>query len=501
MSITSCMNSSAPFLKCKMAVFVVLALVGIVAPARADDDLVIQTVHDGRLRSFMVHVPLNSNSATPLPLVIVIHGGGGSMEGMAQTTGMNATADREKFIAVYPQGVGEVYQGQTFGTWNGGLCCGKALAEDIDDVGFISAMIDYLQKNFAIDAKRIYATGLSNGAQMSYRLACELANKIAAVAPHSGQGDMSACTPVRNIPVLNIHGKKDPCTVYDGTKPCGGCFDDFLEGLGLPVGQKEYWQCDAVETAFDKWRTLNGCSNQATVTNYGSHARCTTFKGCSNNSETTLCSDDDLGHNWAGSFYGIPACETAPNGYVCKLWWNTVGPASDNLHGNDLIWNFFKRHTLDDGTPCSTYNLAAARNEMKGALAALLEQEVKAVKLLKKASPKSAKKKKTIFNKDQEAASLVTQELNILPDTLNVCERSACQKVDIGAKISSYTSLTKQISDHIKNIAKSVKKYGTSKQAAKAKTISANGKKINDTQQANARTLPASYVSCSDTAR
>ena len=117
-----------------------------------------------------------------MPLVIALHGGGGSGIGMVALTlgGFNVLSERERFIVVYPDGIGK--------NWNDGrgLLRYRAQRENIDDVGFISALIDHLAKKYNIDRKRVYITGMSNGAIMSYRLACELADKIAAIAPVAG---------------------------------------------------------------------------------------------------------------------------------------------------------------------------------------------------------------------------------------------------------------------------------------------------------------------------
>src|SRR4030042_1455717 len=111
-----------------------------------------------------------------MPLVIVLHGGGGTAQSTAGMTGMNVKADSSGVIAVYPNGNGRVSDEKLL-TWNAGNCCGYALDNNIDDVGFIRELIDKLEKKLAIDKARIYATGISNGGMMSYRLACELADK------------------------------------------------------------------------------------------------------------------------------------------------------------------------------------------------------------------------------------------------------------------------------------------------------------------------------------
>src|SRR5262249_44867078 len=148
-------------------------------------------------------------------LVIGLHGGGGDAESLIRSAGWNDKADQEGFIVAYPNGAGPDLLGKLFGTWNAGACCGFAKANNIDDVGFISAVIDDLESHFTIDSARIYATGHSNGALMAYRLACELTNRIAAIAANAGQ-DAISCVPPRAISVLDVHGVLDPRVPFEG---------------------------------------------------------------------------------------------------------------------------------------------------------------------------------------------------------------------------------------------------------------------------------------------
>ncbi|HEX9976401.1 MAG TPA: PHB depolymerase family esterase, partial [Dehalococcoidales bacterium] len=148
----------------------------------------------GLERTFLVHVPPTSSTTRPMPLLIALHGGGGTGQGMVTLTqgSLNSLADKEGFIVVYPDGIEN--------QWNDGREGDFTMVnrEEIDDVGFISTLIDHLSQKHKIDNQRIYATGISNGAMMSYRLACELSNKIAAVAPVCGAMPLdsaSRCSP------------------------------------------------------------------------------------------------------------------------------------------------------------------------------------------------------------------------------------------------------------------------------------------------------------------
>ena len=144
--------------------------------------LVVQ--HGGRSRSYIVHLPAASRSGTALPLVLAFHGGGGEAAGLQRYAGLDAVADREGFIVVYPFGTGPLPRRLL--TWNAGECCGYAMNNNVDDVGFAIAVIDDLARRTSVDANRVYATGHSNGAMMVYRLAAERADRVAAIVPVAG---------------------------------------------------------------------------------------------------------------------------------------------------------------------------------------------------------------------------------------------------------------------------------------------------------------------------
>jgi polyhydroxybutyrate depolymerase len=141
---------------------------------------------DGRKRYYLLNLPSNYNEPSDIPLVIALHGGGGKATQMESDYLLTEKANKEKFAIVYPEGV------QSDGilgarTWNAGTCCDYAVEKNIDDVKYISLLIDELLKKYPkLNPKKVYATGMSNGAMMSYRLACELSNKIAAIAPVAG---------------------------------------------------------------------------------------------------------------------------------------------------------------------------------------------------------------------------------------------------------------------------------------------------------------------------
>src|SRR5262245_4161436 len=139
-------------------------------------------VHDGRPRRFLVH---DFSDGKRAPVVIVLHGGGGHPENAADMSQFDVIAAREHFIAVYPGGTGGTPGGRLL-TWNAGHCCSYARENKVDDIGFISKLIEPLVASGRADPKRVYVTGMSNGAMMTLVLGRELPDKIAAIAPIVG---------------------------------------------------------------------------------------------------------------------------------------------------------------------------------------------------------------------------------------------------------------------------------------------------------------------------
>ncbi|MBK5288226.1 MAG: hypothetical protein JJE46_07145 [Acidimicrobiia bacterium] len=173
---------------------------------------------DGRTRTYRVVVPRSVTGDTPVPLLVALHGGLGSGTQFERTSGYDDLAAEHGFIVVYPNGIEIGGPSIVAGgrVWNGGNCCGRAAQEDVDDVGFIAEVIRRLQADHRIDPRSIYATGHSNGAIMSYRLACELPDTIVAIGVQSGSIEVSGCSPHRPVSVLAIHGLADTNIPIDG---------------------------------------------------------------------------------------------------------------------------------------------------------------------------------------------------------------------------------------------------------------------------------------------
>ncbi len=176
-------------------------------------------VVDGVERSYRLYVPPGVNSLQNVSLMLVLHGGLGNASSIEKTTGMNEIADSSQFIVAYPNGMGGRFgRMKKRRTWNAGHCCGPAQKRNSSDVLFIQKVIDDIQLKFSIDSRRIYVTGMSNGAMMAYRLACEIPDRIAAIIPVSGTIEVGNCDGAKDIPVLHIHGDQDKNVPFGGGK-------------------------------------------------------------------------------------------------------------------------------------------------------------------------------------------------------------------------------------------------------------------------------------------
>jgi polyhydroxybutyrate depolymerase len=267
------------------------------------------------VRQYKVHVPPSYDPKTPMPVVFCFHGLGQDPL-MFCVTGadMPAKSDKAGFILVMPNG----YQN----SWNAGTCCGAAVSEKLDDIGFIRALFAEVSKHLNIDLTRVYATGLSNGGYISYRLACEASDLFVAVAPGAGavgmddigggtaaDGDFEACMPAQKVSLLELHGTEDPLIPYMLVKP-----------------------------SLDRIAKLNGCSSMthpASQPQSAGDTTCITYDGCPSGIEVTGCSVEGGGHVWFGS----PNCGTGVEA-ACAI----VGENSKNLVNTDAVWDFFKRH-------------------------------------------------------------------------------------------------------------------------------------------------------------
>lgn len=258
---------------------------------------------DGATREFRVHVPASYDPRRATPLVLNFHALGFSAAHQEELSLMTAKADAAGFVVVYPEGTGLPR------SWNAGACCAPARVVGVDDVAVVRAVLDDVEAKLCIDARRVYATGMSNGAFLTQRLGCELAERIAAIAPVAGVMGMPVCTPARPVPVMHFHGTADLFVPYDG----GG-----LEGF-TPVAE-----------SIAGWRERNGCGgggDAPVVTFAADDVTCETWGECAADAEVTLCTVVDGGHTWPG---GTPLV--------------AGGHMTETISATDAMWEFFVRH-------------------------------------------------------------------------------------------------------------------------------------------------------------
>ena len=291
----------------------------VVAPAlaAAEDDPEVKLQSGGLDRSYLIHLP-NPLPTGPLPLVVVLHGGGGSGAGAVKQTGFDAAADHFGFIAIYPNGTDRTRPlMRAMGkpgllTWNAGTCCSYASEHKIDDVGFIRAVVADVEQGHAVDSKRVYATGISNGGMMSYRLACEASDMFAAIGPVSAVLEISPCKPANPVAVVHIHGAKDENVPLNG-------------GVGAKqLGTKEVRK--PVQDTIDFWVKQDSCS--VTVKSQLKDVDMWNYGGCAADTDVDYYVIQDGGHAW-------------PGGQQMASFLDTPSKALD---ATTVIWDFFSKH-------------------------------------------------------------------------------------------------------------------------------------------------------------
>jgi polyhydroxybutyrate depolymerase len=274
------------------------------SPISAPGDYRFSFDHGGMTRFYLVHVP-KSYHGQRVPLLLALHGGGGSAEYQASDSKYRLISKSEQagFIAVFPNGYSRF--GGKLATWNAGGCCAGAVRNRVDDVGFLREVIHRVERQAAIDRRRVFATGMSNGAMMSWRLACE-APEIRAIAPVAGTDNTGQCRPAHPVPVIEFHAVND----------------EMVNFTGGP-GPKSFTQANFTSVAASqaKWVRLNRVDPTArrVLTVPGAH--CDLHAGAA---PVELCVTDSGGHSWPGG--GTQQGRKQP---------------SMAISANDLMWSFF----------------------------------------------------------------------------------------------------------------------------------------------------------------
>jgi polyhydroxybutyrate depolymerase len=285
-------------------------------PLAAGDHTRSITVH-GNERTYLVHIPPKYDPNKPTPVVLVYHGAMTNGAIMTVFTGLNKKADEAGFIAVYPNGNGT---GKLMLIWNSGGLRGRDLNEKYDDVTFTADLLDDLASVANVDSRRTFATGLSNGGMMCYRLAAELSDRIAAVAPVAGTMAIPEARPKRPVPVMHFHGTVDKLVPYSGA--------DAAARLVFPF--------KSVDETMEAWIKINGCPEDPAVVdlpdqvNDGTTVQRKTWGPGKEGAEVVLFVISGGGHTWPGQPRIV----------------EFLGKSSKDISANDLIWEFFEKHPM-----------------------------------------------------------------------------------------------------------------------------------------------------------
>ena len=293
-------------------ILVMMGIVGIAlqlpisAPA-ADGPLVPHRIGN---RTYQMFVPARNGR---LPLVIALHGGGGNGAQVAKSAGLIDEAAKEGFVLALPEG------SSRFGkleTWNAGGCCAYAMREKIDDIGFIRALIDELERTQPVDPKRIYVVGMSNGGMMAERVAIELGDRIAGAAVFVGALFGNEPRPVAAVPMLIVNAEKDEQVPIAGGASTTGI---VRRSQGMPYKPSRY--------AATFWATANRCTTNPTKAETADYVR-ERWTGCASGADVDFYIMKGAEHGWPGRGLGRPG----------------VTRNTGKIDGTALMWEFFAAH-------------------------------------------------------------------------------------------------------------------------------------------------------------
>ncbi len=293
-----------------------LLVVGQTEPLGPGDHKRTVTV-DAETRTHWIHVPPKYDAKQPAAVVLALHGA--IMDGklMELYCGLSKTADKHNFVVIYPNGTGP---NGLFLTWNAGLFPGELRNKGVDDVKYLGKVLDDVGGSVNVDPKRIYAAGLSNGAMMSYRLASEMSDRIAAIAPVAGTIAVAKYEPKRPVPVVHFHGTNDALVPFIGPPKAKEAalvkFRSVADSIQACIQANG---CAA--TALESESEMKTDKLRVVRKEYG--------KG-KNGAEVVLYIIQDGGHTW-------PGMNLAPA---------LLGPTTFNISANEVMWAFFKKHPM-----------------------------------------------------------------------------------------------------------------------------------------------------------
>lgn len=241
----------------------------------------------GHARTYRLHVPeaVATHPDRAVPLVVALHGGGGNGAQLANTSQLDVEADRLGFVVAYPDGLLLARPtGVSIRTWNGGGCCAPAMSSGVDDVGFVAAIIEEIGAATAIDPGRVVVGGHSNGGILSWRIACERADVLAAAVIVEGSLERPTCTPSRGVDLVQVHGDADEFLPLEG-----GVGPKSFSGTGFTSA--------AASQAL--WTSAQGCGPGVASTS--DHLAITTWPDCADDTESELVVIEGGTHAWAGA--------------------------------------------------------------------------------------------------------------------------------------------------------------------------------------------------------
>ena len=270
---------------------------------------------NGDLRYFQTYKPFGFNRAENQVVIFAYHGGGGSMEIMSndEIYGLQTLADQMKAIIVFPNGTSPLANGK-IATWNAGKCCGLARDQRVDDVAFARKLALLIKQEFAIENPQYFSVGMSNGAMLSYRLACESSDIFQGIVAVAGSDVTRYCLPKNPVSILHIHARDDLNVLFWG-------------GAGPEAADpSQITDFTAIPDVMNKWKTLNKCRDAWDKTREG-RIFYQSVDRCQERSFVELILLPDGGHSWPG---GNPPT-------------NSSDLPSELLSANDEISNFVEK--------------------------------------------------------------------------------------------------------------------------------------------------------------
>jgi len=302
---------------------------GLPSPAMAGDMQRSVMPFQGFEREYYVHLPSVYNGRHAVPVVLVFHGGGGNARQIARHSDFNRLSEKHGFIAVYPQAIDK--------HWNDGRTSEKFLKHDagIDDVAWIEALIGRIEEIYAVDDKRVYATGISNGGMFCQRLAIESGRYFAAIASLAAQipEPLARAKPASPVSVLMINGTMDPIVPYAG----GDVVLQLFPRLGGSKRHHSRGRVISTEDTIGFWLRHNGISDKAESAmladrdqSDGSTVERSEWINRGTGVSVVLYRVIGGGHTWPGARRYLPA--------------GIIGHTNRDMDASEEIWRFFAAH-------------------------------------------------------------------------------------------------------------------------------------------------------------